>query len=177
MTAAAASVDGQPPLEQSLPLTLGAFFTQTKVSQAVIDAFHDSLGTDNEVELTELLEMPEDMAFENFKTAKLMGETATPLQVSRLRTSFKKAIASVKGPEPAKAEIVLPGAAPLAPAPMPVPDPTAMAGKRKLNQVLDQTDDSTFVKLTQACVTLSWPYEYLNRPWLVWVSWIIFGPL
>ena len=149
MTAAAAEAQ-TPALELAPPPTLGAFFTQAKVASEVVDAFHDSLGTSSSIELAELLEVPEDMAFENFKTAKFMGETATPLQVSRLRTNFKKAVAAAKGPETAKATTDLPAAAPLAPAAMPVSDSIALAGKRKLNQVLDQTDDSTFVKLTQA---------------------------
>ena len=149
MTAAAADAQS-PVLEQLPPTTLSSFFTRVKAASDVIDAFHDSLGTSAEIELDELLELPEEMAFENFKTAKFMGEVATPLQVSRLRTLFKKAVAAAKGPEPGKASIDTPAAVPLAPAAMPVADPISMAGKRKLNQVLDQTDDSTFVKLTQA---------------------------
>ena len=71
MSAAAAAQT--PPTEPSPASTLGAFFTQEKVATNVLDAFHDSLGTSADIELSELIELPEEMAFDNFKTAKFMG--------------------------------------------------------------------------------------------------------
>jgi len=132
---------------------LGQYLKHVKTPDAVVNALYAALGADAETTLEDVFEIPKESVsegVEKYKAAVADGKTdgteLTPLQVGKVYSTIKKIKALFEPTAPALLPAPASDAAPPNIQLAPVPE----ASKRKLSQVLDQTDESTFEKLSSS---------------------------
>ena len=119
--------------------TLAEFFKETKLPVVIAKAFLAALGAEEDTPLDDVAAIPMETVTPSFSEYQDDDKKKlSPLQIGRLHKAFK-AIVSIVTPMPTPVPI-----APL----VATPEGSVSNGKRKISQVLDQTDESVFDKLT-----------------------------
>ena len=135
----------------TLASELGSYLTISKVPEPVIKALYAALGADAETTLEDIFETPKESVSEGVEKYKksvadgaVDGSELTPIQVGKIHSTVKKIRALFELP----ADPLLPPTAVEPPALQPIVISAPENNKRKMSQVLDQQDESTYEKLT-----------------------------
>ena len=123
---------------------LRAYLEHIKASEPVVKAIYSALGAEASTTLEDVFEVPKESVSEGVEKYKGGGTPLTPIQVGKVYSTIRNIRSLFEPDDP----LPVAAAVQAAQSPSIVVAPAAEANKRKLSQVLDQTDESTYEKLT-----------------------------